>query len=74
MACQHVTSGKRVGSNGGLGAVGVRGKPGVGAEAEGEQEAEAEGEMGGVPLTGKQSMILGFTWLDKHNLEIDFCA
>jgi len=22
----------------------------------------------------KQSMILGFTWLDKHNLEIDFCA
>ena len=20
---------------------------------------------------GKQSMILGFTWLDKHNLEID---
>jgi len=23
---------------------------------------------------GKQSMILGFTWLDKHNLEIDFCT
>jgi len=23
---------------------------------------------------GKQSMILGFTWLDKHNLEIDFHA
>ena len=23
---------------------------------------------------GKQSMILGFTWLDKHNPEIDFCA
>jgi len=22
----------------------------------------------------KQSMILGFTWLDKHNLEIDFRA
>jgi len=23
---------------------------------------------------GKQSMMLRFTWLDKHNLEIDFCA
>ena len=23
---------------------------------------------------GKQSMIFRFTWLDKHNLEIDFCA
>jgi len=23
---------------------------------------------------GKQSMILGFTWLDKHNPEIDFRA
>jgi len=23
---------------------------------------------------GKQSMILGFTWLDKHNPEIDFHA
>jgi len=25
-----------------------------------------------VTRLGKQSMILGFTWLDKHNLEIDF--
>ena len=27
-----------------------------------------------VTCLGKQSMILGFTWLDKHNLEIDFRA
>jgi len=27
-----------------------------------------------VTRLGKQSMILGFTWLDNHNLEIDFCA
>src|SRR6266705_1851368 len=27
-----------------------------------------------VTQLGKQSMILGFTWLDKHNLEIDFKA
>ena len=27
-----------------------------------------------VTRLGKQSMILGFTWLDKHNPEIDFCA
>jgi len=25
-----------------------------------------------VTCLSKQSMILGFTWLDKHNLEIDF--
>jgi len=25
-----------------------------------------------VTRLGKQSMILGFTWLDKHDLEIDF--
>jgi len=38
----------RVGSDGGLGAVGARGEPGVGAE--GEWEAEAEGKAGGFPL------------------------
>ena len=27
-----------------------------------------------VTCLGKQSMILGFTWLDKHNPEINFCA
>jgi len=27
-----------------------------------------------VTRLGKQSMILRFTWLDKHNPEIDFCA
>jgi len=27
-----------------------------------------------VTCLGKQSMILGFTWLDKHNPEIDFRA
>jgi len=27
-----------------------------------------------VTRLGKQSMLLGFTWLDKHNLEIDFCV
>jgi len=27
-----------------------------------------------VTRLGKQSIILGFTWLDKHNLEIDFRA
>jgi len=27
-----------------------------------------------VTRLGKQSMILGFTWLDKHNLEINFRA
>ncbi len=27
-----------------------------------------------VTRLGKQSMILGFTWLDKHNPEIDFCT
>jgi len=41
MAHQRGTSGRRVGSNGGLGAVGVtsRGEPGAGVE--GEQEVEA---------------------------------
>src|SRR6266571_8914977 len=27
-----------------------------------------------VTQLGKQSMILGFTWLDKHNPEINFCT
>ena len=27
-----------------------------------------------VTRLGKQSMILGFTWFDKHNPEIDFCT
>ena len=52
MAHQHGTSGRRVGSDGGLGVVGARGKLGAGAEGEQETEAEAEGEAGGVPLTG----------------------
>ena len=47
VACQCSTSGKQVRSNGGSGAVGARGEPGVGAG--GEQEAEGEAE--GVPLT-----------------------
>ena len=53
MARQHGTSGRRVGSNGGLGAVGatLRGEPGAGAEGEqeAEVEAEVEGEAGGSP-------------------------
>ena len=51
MARQHGTSGRRVGSNGGSGAVGatLRGEPAAGAE--GEREAEVEGEAGGVPRT-----------------------
>ena len=55
MACQRGTSGKWVGSNGGLEVVGatLRGELGVGAEGEreAEMEVEAEGETGGVPLT-----------------------
>jgi len=37
-------------------------------------ERHSEGILLAVTRLGKQSMILGFTWLDKHNLEIDFCA
>jgi len=55
MARQCGTSGRWVGSDGGLEAVGtmLRGEPGAGAEGEWEAEAEAEGEgeAGGVPLT-----------------------
>ena len=53
MARQRGTSGRRVRSSGGLGAVGVtsRGELGAGAEGEREAEAEAEAEAGGVPLT-----------------------
>jgi len=51
VARQRGTSRRQVGSNGGSGAVGARGEPGVGAEGEWEAEAEAEGEAGGVPLT-----------------------
>jgi len=47
VARQRGTSGRRVGSDGGSGAVGARGEPG--ARLEGEREAEAEAE--GVPLT-----------------------
>jgi len=51
VACQHGTSGRWVGGNGGLGV--ARGEPGVGVE--GEQKMEAgmgvEGGVGGVPLT-----------------------
>jgi len=49
VACQRSTSRRRVRSDGRSGAVGARGKLGVGAG--GEQEAEAEAEAGGVPLT-----------------------
>ena len=58
MARQGGTSRRRVGNDGGSGAVGARGEPGAGAEveAEGEREAEAEVEegAGGVPLTESQ--------------------
>ncbi len=47
MACQRGTSRKRVGSNGGSGAVGARGEPGGEREVEGKVEGKAEG----VPLT-----------------------
>jgi len=51
---QRGTSGRWVGSDGRLGAVGARGEPGAGAEGEQEAEAEAEGEAGGVPLTSSR--------------------
>jgi len=51
VARQRSTSGRRVGSDGGSGAVGVASRGRLGAGAEGEWEAEAEGEAGGVPLT-----------------------
>jgi len=55
VAHQRGTSRKQVRSDGGLGVVGARGRPGAEgeqeAEVEGEQEVEAEGGMGGVPLT-----------------------
>ena len=55
MARQRGTSGRRVGSDGGLEAVGatLRGEPEVGVE--GEQEVEAEG----VPLTLKLCCLAG---------------
>jgi len=62
VARQCSTSGRRVGSNGGSGAVGVtsRGKPEV--EAEGEREAEAGAEA--VPLTITPP-------LDEHRLDAE---
>jgi len=59
VARQRGTSRRRVGSNGGSGAVGVLSRSEPGARAEGEREAEAEveaeaeaeGKVGGVPLT-----------------------
>ena len=60
VAHQRGTSGKRVGSNGGLGAIGARGELGVGAG----DEWEAEGEAEGVPLTITPS-------LDKHQLDAE---
>jgi len=55
MACQHSTSGRRVGSNGGLGAVGVtsRGEPraGAGGDREAEVGAGVEAKAEAVPLT-----------------------
>jgi len=49
VARQRGTSGRRVGSSGGSGAVGVtsRSEPGVGAEGERRVEAEAEAEAEG---------------------------
>ena len=64
MARQRSTSGRRVGSDGGSGAVGARGKPGARAEGEQEAEAEAEGEAEGVPLTITPP-------LDKHRLDAE---
>jgi len=37
-------------------------------------EQHSERILLAVTRLGKQSMILRFTWLDKHNPEIDFCA
>jgi len=37
-------------------------------------ERHSERILLAVTRLGKQSMILGFTWLDKHNPEIDFRA
>ena len=37
-------------------------------------ERHSEHILLAVTCLGKQSMILGFTWLDKHNPEIDFRA
>jgi len=45
VARQHSTSGRRIRSDGGSGAVGARGKPGAG----GEREAEGKGKGKGVP-------------------------
>ena len=62
VACQRGTSGRRVRSDGGSGAVGARGE--LGAQAEGEREAEAEGEAEGVPLTITPP-------LDEHRLDAE---
>jgi len=64
VARQHGTSGRRVGSDGGSGAVGARGKPGARAEGEWEAEGEAEGEVEGVPLTITPP-------LDEHRLDAE---
>jgi len=70
MACQHSTSRRQVGSDGGLGVVGARGELGVGAvgeqeaEGEGEEEGKEEGEVGGVPLTITPP-------LDEHRLDAE---
>jgi len=51
LARQRGTSGKRIGSGGGLEVIGAMlgGEPEAGVE--GEQEAKAEGKAGGLPLT-----------------------
>jgi len=64
VAYQRGTSGRRLGSNGRSGAVGVTSGGGPGAGAEGEWEAEGEGEVGGVPLTITPP-------LDKHRLDAE---
>jgi len=66
VARQRGTSGRRVGSNGGSGAVGItsRGKPGAGAEGEQEAEAEVGAEAEAVPLAITPP-------LDEHQLDVE---
>jgi len=69
VARQCSTSGRRVGSDGGSGAVGARGE--LGAGAEGEQEVEGEGEAGGVPLTLTSCFIHSHSSLVSSNISIE---
>ena len=71
MARQCSTSGRRVGSDGGSGAVGARGELGAGAEGEQEVEGEGEGEAGGVPLTLTSCFIHSHSSLVSSNISIE---